>query len=54
MSPFLCENQRKWESRDKEKGINAERKTGKVGEVEKKERVFSKKRESLKVHLVSR
>lgn len=52
MSPFLCENQRKRESRDKGKGIKAGKKTGKVGEVEKKERVFSKK--SLKVHLASR
>lgn len=53
MSPFLCENQRKRESMDKGKGIKAEGKTGKVGEMEKKERVFSKK-ESLKVHLASR
>ena len=44
MSPFLCENHRKQESRDKGKGIKAERKTGKVGEMEKKERVFFQKK----------
>lgn len=43
MSPFLCENQRKRESRDKGKGIKAEKKTGTVGKVQKKE-FFSKKK----------
>lgn len=54
MSPFLCENQRKGESRDQGKRIKAERKTGKVGEMEKRKRFFFQKKESLNANLASR
>lgn len=44
MSPFLCENQRKRESRDKGKGIKAGKKNRESGRSGEKGKSFFKKK----------